>query len=437
MQPQVRYVKSSDGTRLAVATLGQGQPLVMVPVTYTISIEGLWEIAETRRNLERLAQNRKLVLYDCRGVGLSSRDVEDFSLAALLGDLEVVVDELNLPTLDLYVTALAGPVAISFAANNPDRVRKLVLYSAVCGGRDMDLPSDWRILRELADSNWKLYLQASALLYYGWTDVGRQWADRLFSDVTKQAALNFPAALREADVMELLPHVQCPTLVMHWRERWISLETSQDMAAAIPNARLVTFSQVGGTTLSGDWDSTYSHVVSFLDEGTEAIEEQLPEGTALILFTDIVDSTALTERLGDAAFRDKARELDTALRTIIRENGGKPVEGKLLGDGVLAVFTSARQAIEAALACGKAGDESDLPLHLGIHAGDVISEGKNVYGGAVNIAARIAAISAPGELLVSDTVRSLARTSSGVTFEDRGEQALKGIDDPVRLFAVR
>src|SRR5712691_7928481 len=73
MQPQVRYVKSSDGTRLAVATLGQGQPLVMVPVTYTISIEGLWELAETRRNLERLAENRKLVLYDCRGVGLSSR----------------------------------------------------------------------------------------------------------------------------------------------------------------------------------------------------------------------------------------------------------------------------------------------------------------------------------------------------------------------------
>ncbi len=77
-----------------------------------------------------------------------------------------------------------------------------------------------------------------------------------------------------------------------------------------------------------------------------------------------------------------------------------------------------------------------LPLHLGIHAGDVIREGKNVYGGAVNIAARIAAASAPGELLVSDTVRSLARTSAGVTFTDRGEQSLKGIADPVRLFAV-
>jgi adenylate cyclase len=78
-----------------------------------------------------------------------------------------------------------------------------------------------------------------------------------------------------------------------------------------------------------------------------------------------------------------------------------------------------------------------LQLHLGIHAGDVIREGNNVYGGAVNIAARIAGASEPGEVLVSDTVRSLARTSAGVAFDDRGEQSLKGVADPQRLFAVR
>jgi len=160
-----------------------------------------------------------------------------------------------------------------------------------------------------------------------------------------------------------------------------------------------------------------------------------------ILFADIADSTALTERLGDSAFRGKARELDGALRVAIRERGGTPVEGKLLGDGVLAVFTSARQAIEAALACGRAGDDGGLPLHLGLHAGDVIRESdpdgrSNVYGGAVNIASRISGLSAPGEVLVSDTVRSLARTSAGVDFEDRGEHALKGVADPQRLFAV-
>ena len=152
---------------------------------------------------------------------------------------------------------------------------------------------------------------------------------------------------------------------------------------------------------------------------------------------DIADSTALTERLGDAAFRTKARDLDATLRTVIREHSGTPIEGKLLGDGVLAVFTSARQAIEAALACAKAGAEASLPLHLGLHAGDVIREDNDVYGGAVNIASRISGLSAPGEVLVSETVRSLARTSAGVTFEDRGEQTLKGVGEPVRVWCVR
>src|SRR3989441_10698622 len=153
--------------------------------------------------------------------------------------------------------------------------------------------------------------------------------------------------------------------------------------------------------------------------------------------TDIADSTALTERLGDAPFREKARDLDATLRTVIREHSGTPIEGKLLGDGVLAIFTSARQAIEAALAAAKAGDEAALPLHLGLHAGDVIREENNVYGGAVNIAARISGLSAPAEVLVSDVVRTLARTSAAVRFEDRGEQALKGVGDPVRVWAIR
>lgn len=80
--------------------------------------------------------------------------------------------------------------------------------------------------------------------------------------------------------------------------------------------------------------------------------------------------------------------------------------------------------------------ESELRLHIGLHAGDVISEGTDVYGGAVNIASRICSLSATDEILVSQTVRDLARTSAGVAFEDRGEQALKGVADPVRVYAV-
>src|SRR5213592_4572544 len=181
-------------------------------------------------------------------------------------------------------------------------------------------------------------------------------------------------------------------------------------------------------------------IIPFLvDEWVAPREEVSPlrSGTAVILFADIADSTALTERLGDAAFRAKARELDGTLRAVIREHAGTAIEGKLLGDGVLAVFTSARQAIEAALACGVAGSHAGLPLHLGLHAGDVIREDNNVYGGAVNIASRISGLSAPGEVLVSETVRSLARTSAGVQFGDRGKRALRGVGEAVDRKSTR
>src|SRR5438874_10647991 len=103
-------------------------------------------------------------------------------------------------------------------------------------------------------------------------------------------------------------------------------------------------------------DAILTAVEGFLGGG-----EDLPSGMTAILFADIADSTGLTERLGDAAFRAKARDLDASLRTVIRKHSGTPIEGKLLGDGVLAVFTSARQAIEAALACGAAGSHAGLP----------------------------------------------------------------------------
>jgi len=104
---------------------------------------------------------------------------------------------------------------------------------------------------------------------------------------------------------------------------------------------------------------------------------------------------------------------------------------------VLAVFTSAKNAINAAMRFAGAAESVGLGLHVGIHAGDVIEEDGNVFGGAVNIAARVAAESAAGEVLVSQTVRDLARTSAGVEFEDAGERKLKGVSDAVRIWRVQ
>jgi class 3 adenylate cyclase len=200
--------------------------------------------------------------------------------------------------------------------------------------------------------------------------------------------------------------------------------------AAIPNAKLHPIRE-GGFGVVGDF------LAGKAAASTARPTRRADAGTAVILFADIVDLTARTERMGDAGFRERARALDASLRAIIGGAGGTAIDGKLLGDGVLATFPAAAQAIDAALRCAAAGDGGGLPLHLGIHAGDVIREQNNVFGGAVNIASRISGLSAPGEVLVSDIVRALARTSASVTFEDRGEHVLKGVGEPQRVFAVR
>lgn len=141
--------------------------------------------------------------------------------------------------------------------------------------------------------------------------------------------------------------------------------------------------------------------------------------------------------MGDAAFRERSGQLEASLREKIAEHHGHAVTGRTLGDGVLATFTAASDAIAAGLACAKTGEDLGLALHLGLHAGDVIREGGNVHGQAVSIASRVSDLSEPNGVLVSQTVRDLARASAGVSFEDRGEHELKGVSEPVRVFAIR
>jgi class 3 adenylate cyclase len=206
----------------------------------------------------------------------------------------------------------------------------------------------------------------------------------------------------------------------------------RQLGAAIPGAQLAIVNPGDGPAAQ-----VIEQFLSGLSGAAATIPEgPAPSGNAVILFTDIVDSTALTERLGDARFREASRALDERLRAAIREGGGAPVEGKVLGDGVMGAFSSAREAIAAALRCSDLSAESELGLHIGLHAGDVIRERDNVYGGTVNIAARICGMCAPGEVLVSDVVRGMARSSAGVTFIDRGEQEMKGVGEPVRVYAV-
>jgi class 3 adenylate cyclase len=170
-------------------------------------------------------------------------------------------------------------------------------------------------------------------------------------------------------------------------------------------------------------------------QGTRAFGGfRLGQGRALrtLLFTDIVDSTAVAKRLGDVAWRTLLSTHFESARAQFEQFRGHEV--KTTGDGLLATFESPAQALYCAASIRRAANQDDLHIRAGVHVGEVEMVAGDVRGVAVHEAARIMATAGDDEILVSETTRALAMTT-GLGFEDRGTHALKGLDAEWHLFA--
>jgi class 3 adenylate cyclase len=425
MQPQIQYTRTEDGVSIAYTTMGAGPPVLYCP-GHHLSMQSI--LSDTSQDVwvgRGLAACTRLTTLDHAGIGASQRDVSDFSLDAQVRAIEAVAARLADDRFTLVSYSAGAASAALYATRHHGRVKELACVLPV-------LPMAERIAAEMRE-NWSLARRRFAGWAYpeGPVSSQRWYSNAMRESMTAEVAAAYLEEFARADLREIYRRVPVPTL-LYVAAEGPRREDALALAALVPDCR-VAVSSAGGRGVA-------SAILEFMGvDAAKADTSPAPpagdaRGTAIILFTDIADSTALTERMGDTAFRAASRALDDHVRAAMREFGGRPMEGKVLGDGVMGVFTSAAQAIGAARRCVELGQE--LPMHIGLHAGDVTSEGTNVYGGAVNIASRICGLCAPGEILVSATIRELARTSAGGTFEDRGEHALKGVGDPVRVFAV-
>jgi class 3 adenylate cyclase/pimeloyl-ACP methyl ester carboxylesterase len=448
----VRYATTDDGVEIAYRTAGEGSglPLLMAPPPpYTdvqwigggLPVTGGLPVMDERRLTSisgGMSRSRKLAWFDFRGAGMSDRKVDEISMETMSRDLDSVVGKLGWDEFALHGVGMSGPVVIRYAATHPDRVRALILQDTYARAADLGHIPRLRAMGALLRADYDSYLHLLVLTGYGWGvgPYGAELVEMFKACTTQDAVMKLAQSTPTFDATQYVPMLSVPTLVLGRSDSPVpSPEMTRRLGARIADARVAILSSQQAHLYETMTDG-FLNEYDVIGGAAEPVS-----GTSIILFTDIVDSTALTERMGDTAFRAKSRELDAVLRDTIRECGGTVIDAKTLGDGVLATLPAASQAIDAALRCGEAGESAGLPLHLGLHAGDVIREpdasGRaNVFGGAVNIAARISGLSAPSEVLVSDIVRGLARTSAGVTFEDRGEHALKGVAEPVRVFAV-
>ena len=153
-----------------------------------------------------------------------------------------------------------------------------------------------------------------------------------------------------------------------------------------------------------------------------------------VLFTDIVDSTRRAAEIGDRAWRLLLDRHDDAIRRELAQFRGREV--KTLGDGFLATFDGPARAVRCAAAIKDRMRPLGIAVRAGLHTGEVETKRDEVGGIAVHIAARIAELAGGGEILVSGTVRGLV-AGSGLGFDDRGDHTLKGLPEPMRLYAAK
>lgn len=171
------------------------------------------------------------------------------------------------------------------------------------------------------------------------------------------------------------------------------------------------------------------------DEDDRALVDGRPD-TALraIMFTDIEGSTAVSTSRGDSAALDLMRRHNEVVEGAIADQGGRIV--KHTGDGAFASFNSVLRAVEASRAIQRdAADDPDLAVKIGLTVGEPVEDSEDLFGAAVNLAARICAHAGGGQTLASGTVRDLA-IGKGIDFRSMGAIGLKGFPDPVPLYEI-
>jgi pimeloyl-ACP methyl ester carboxylesterase/DNA-binding winged helix-turn-helix (wHTH) protein len=278
MQQQISFYRTSDGVHLAVASVGSGTPLVKT-ANWLNHLEFDWQSPVWSPLFTRLAARCRLIRYDERGTGLSSRDVPNFSFEAFVHDLETVVDKLRLDRFALLGVSQGASVSIAYAVRHPERVSRLVLSGGFALG--------WRKRGNAADV---ARAEASIVLIRdGWgrdNPASRQMFTSLivpdatleemrwFNDLERESAsaktaIRLLHVIGDIDVVELLPRICVPTLVLHSRgDARVPFEHGLMLARAIPNARFVALESKNHLILSHEpaWQHYVNELCGFLDK---------------------------------------------------------------------------------------------------------------------------------------------------------------------------
>jgi len=473
--PPIQYAKTADGVSIAYYAIGEGPPLVYLNPLAHLQLG--WLRSDEREWYQRLAQGRRLIRLDTRGLGLSQTQASAISMEGLTADLDAVADRLGIQCFDILSSTWLDRFAIHYAVHRPARVSKLIIWGAARAGAAGPRPEATFAVGDLDAQLWYELVARDQLAAEGDSLPGAvAYLKEIVTPEVRRAYTGGPTGVRD-----LLPQVLCPTLIIFPRlNPMMPLEAARQNAASIPNCQLVLYEgQYNIPHAGGDFDIKLRIINDFLgpaQEPSEQVARAEAGAVRTILFTDLADHTAMMQRLGDARGREILREHERITRETLAQNGGTEV--KAMGDGFMASFGSAQKALECAIALqrafasatlspgpslrqaqdaapikergdepgsdsgspspshGRGGQGERVALHIGINAGEPIAEDDDLFGSSVILAARAAAKATAGQVLVTNVVRELV-AGKGFVFTDAGEFEMRGFEDPVRLYELR
>jgi class 3 adenylate cyclase len=430
---EIRYTRAS-GAAIAYQIVGEGSDDLVYVADYMSNLVYAWEWPRLREFYLRLASFSRLILFDKRGTGLSDHGGTFPSLETRMEDLRSVLDAVGSRRACVLAAYEGCSMAVLFAATYPERVKALILFQPVVAGSAIeDQDKALATLSELRE-RWGTQEYCDEILFnfsptLAALEEERVWfANWLRVGASPAAAYALNRAYFETDLRDVLPAVRVPTLVLYRGSDMQSDAT--DVAARIPKSRIVRVpgDDGWGIFLSPEIET---EVQRFLAGAPEP--EPFDRVLTTLLFTDLLDSTARAATVGDAAWRELLRQHHDCVRQELTRHRGHEVD--TAGDGFFATFDGPARAIRCADAIRQRLGDLGLPVRVGVHTGECELVDKKPAGVAVHTAARVTAVAASDEILVTSAVKDLV-AGSGIAFADTGEHALRGIPDPVRIYRV-
>jgi class 3 adenylate cyclase len=442
--PRTRYAKCGD-VDIAYQVLGDGpRDLLVLPGPF-VPIDSIDDEPALYRFHRRLASFARVIRFDLRGVGLSSRmpGMDRLGPKFWAEDAIAVMDAVGCAQATIFAPNFHSMTGLVLAADYPERVHNLIVVNG--SARALWAP-DYPVGAEpkLLDPYLTVALEHDAVERgfdvlgivapsVAGDDVFRAWWDHAGNRAGPPSVARAVAtALAQADVRDSLAHISAPSLVLH-RVGALFIPVGQGRYIAERIAGSTYIELPGADVLY--WVGDAAPMLDEIEEFVTGVRGGAEAERALttIMFTDIVGSTSRAAALGDHRWRDLLDNHDNIVRHEIQRFGGREVN--TAGDGFVMTFTSPSAAIACAATIVDAVRVLGIEVRAGIHAGEVEVRGVDVAGMAVHIAARVSALAGASEVLVSSTLRDIV-TGSRHRFAERGEHALKGVPGQWRLYTL-